>query len=220
MSATCRCRGTQENNDFQTILSSVADGLEQLQQNGVSVILRPWPEMNGGWFPWGTSGMSDSQFVAMWQYTHDYLTNTRGLHNTSTGFGLRMPAFRATCRLVAATLVPRMWISLALTCAPTTRATRRATDPAPDLRKARHPRASSGRAARLLATLIGPKQHSFRKIKSGMPQVVLWQQWVDGPNGNGPGWGMAQSQNIQQALSDPWVLNRGNIGFFNQSTST
>ncbi len=73
--------GTQENNDFQTILSSVADGLEQLQQNGVSVILRPWPEMNGGWFPWGTSGMSDSQFVAMWQDAHDYLTNTRGLHN-------------------------------------------------------------------------------------------------------------------------------------------
>ncbi len=58
------------------------------------------------------------------------------------------------------------------------------------------------------------------QIKSSMPQVVLWQQWVDGPNGNGPGWGMAQSQNVQQALSDPWVLNRGNIGFFNQSTST
>jgi hypothetical protein len=47
-----------------------------------------------------------------------------------------------------------------------------------------------------------------------MPKTVYWLNW-QGDNANSTGWGMAQNTEVAAALADPWVLNRGDITFFN-----
>ena len=57
----------------------LADALQELQQNGVVVLWRPFHEMNGGWFWWGAS--DPEIFHKVWQQEFDYFTNTRKLNN-------------------------------------------------------------------------------------------------------------------------------------------
>jgi mannan endo-1,4-beta-mannosidase len=64
---------------WMSSLDQVADGLLELQREGVVVIWRPLHEMNGGWFWWGAHAPAD--FIAVWRHMFDYLTNTKKLHN-------------------------------------------------------------------------------------------------------------------------------------------
>ena len=47
----------------------------------VPVIFRPWHEMSGAWFWWGTGSCTTEEYVAFYQYTHDYLEKVRGCDN-------------------------------------------------------------------------------------------------------------------------------------------
>ncbi|HEY3763073.1 MAG TPA: glycosyl hydrolase [Verrucomicrobiae bacterium] len=60
-------------------LDLIADGLEQLQTNGVVVLWRPFHEMNGDWFWW--DGKDPDTFKKVWQQMFDYFTQVRGLNN-------------------------------------------------------------------------------------------------------------------------------------------
>ncbi len=60
-------------------LDRIADGLEQLQTNGVVVLWRPFHEMNGDWFWW--DGKDPDTFKKLWRQMFDYFTQTRGLDN-------------------------------------------------------------------------------------------------------------------------------------------
>ncbi|NOZ80532.1 MAG: hypothetical protein GXP63_02570, partial [DPANN group archaeon] len=71
--------GTSTNLAYRQSLDEVAAGLQQLQDNGVSVLFRSLHEMNGGWFWWGKIDPQD--YKNLWIYTHDYLIYTKGLHN-------------------------------------------------------------------------------------------------------------------------------------------
>ncbi len=64
---------------FVDWLDQIAVGLGQLQDAGAVVLWRPMSEMNGSWFWWGHR--SRDQYVAIWRFMHDYLTQTKGLHN-------------------------------------------------------------------------------------------------------------------------------------------
>lgn len=82
--------GTTANTNWISQMNAVATDLQQYQNAGIPVMFRPFVEMNGNWNWWavgslpcctGGSGITAAQFIALWQYTWNYLTNTKGLNN-------------------------------------------------------------------------------------------------------------------------------------------
>lgn len=47
----------------------------------IPVILRPWHEHNGDWFWWGKGYVSEQDYIALYQYTVNYLRYEKGQHN-------------------------------------------------------------------------------------------------------------------------------------------
>lgn len=45
------------------------------------VIFRPFHEHNGDWFWWCKASTDERDYVAIWQFTQDYLTREKGVHN-------------------------------------------------------------------------------------------------------------------------------------------
>lgn len=68
--------------DFKALWSEAADFIESLQREDgtpIPVILRPYHEMTGSWFWWGSLNTPE-EYVALWQWTVEYLRDERGLH--------------------------------------------------------------------------------------------------------------------------------------------
>jgi len=69
--------GHPANTNFNKELDSLALGFSQLQDSNVTVIFRPFHEMNGNWFWWGSKTSTlplNSDYTALWNYTFNYLT--------------------------------------------------------------------------------------------------------------------------------------------------
>ena len=64
---------------FFNELSQVADGLEELKENGVVLFVNMFAEVTGSWFWWG--GKDPKDFIAFYKATYDYLVHTRNLDN-------------------------------------------------------------------------------------------------------------------------------------------
>jgi mannan endo-1,4-beta-mannosidase len=47
----------------------------------IPVVVRPFHEMTGGWFWWGSGHARREEYVALWRFTVDYLRRERGVHN-------------------------------------------------------------------------------------------------------------------------------------------
>lgn len=72
--------GGQLNRNWKARLDAIVPYLQDLKNNGVEVLFRPLHEMNQSMFWWG--GRPGSQGTArLYQITHDYLRNTKGLTN-------------------------------------------------------------------------------------------------------------------------------------------
>ena len=202
-------RGTATNTALNAILNQVATGLAQLQAVGVTVLFRPYWESNGHWFWWGTSHLTSAQYVALWNYTHDYLTKTKKLTNLIwiwspnagfSGFPQTIPRFpgKATVDMTGFDLYSsnpadgvadyNALVDLGL---PVCLAEYGAGGPA-------------GGDPSFDQTVL------IRTLQTRMPKVVFWQQW-GGDNSGGKGWGMMQVQNAKQALTMPWVINRDEL---------
>lgn len=196
--------GTSSNANFVRMLRTMGDGLKQLEAAGVVVILRPFHEQNGSWFWWGTSHMNSSQFGAMWNYTRDYLLNTVGLKNliwlwsVNAGITGNFP-IDALGQAIGVNSFDMIGWDLY------------ADDPsdAADYNAV----SAYGKPVCLAEYGSGdPNQGNpnfdygtlIARIKSDMPNVVLWQSWWYS-------WGMENAIGCKNALSDPWVLNRGDI---------
>ncbi|EME74108.1 glycoside hydrolase family 26 protein [Bacillus sonorensis] len=78
---------TTEGKRLDAVLAKIADGLQQLENEGVPVLFRPLHEMNGEWFWWGLTGYNqkDNQRISLYkqlyQKIYHYMTDTRGLDN-------------------------------------------------------------------------------------------------------------------------------------------
>ncbi|MFI5240327.1 MAG: glycosyl hydrolase [Candidatus Saccharimonadia bacterium] len=68
--------GTIGNTNLNASLNNEVSAFTQLQNNHIPVLFRPYHEMNGNWFWWG----SQSWYPQLWQYTFNYLTS-HGVHN-------------------------------------------------------------------------------------------------------------------------------------------
>ena len=63
-------------------LDEVADVLHQFQERDITVLWRPFSDMNGDWFWWGADSLrAPEDFHHLWQFTYDYLTNKKHLNN-------------------------------------------------------------------------------------------------------------------------------------------
>ena len=69
---------------FKTELDKVADffsGLKRKDGQPIPFIFRPWHEMGGNWFWWGTKHTTPDEYKTLFRFTIDYLTHTKGLTN-------------------------------------------------------------------------------------------------------------------------------------------
>jgi hypothetical protein len=71
--------GTADYTRLTRRLDGVAAQLKIVQDGGGAVLWRPYHEAGGTWFWWSMEG--GAQYVRLWQFTYNYLTRTKGLHN-------------------------------------------------------------------------------------------------------------------------------------------
>ncbi|MFT3952663.1 MAG: glycosyl hydrolase [Oscillospiraceae bacterium] len=71
--------GTPENVAFLAGMDKAAQALLKLQEQGVTVLWRPFHEFDGAWFWWGKGGSEN--FKKLWQLMYDRYTNHWGLNN-------------------------------------------------------------------------------------------------------------------------------------------
>ncbi|WEK52903.1 MAG: glycosyl hydrolase [Candidatus Cohnella colombiensis] len=64
---------------WKAYLDKTAAGLQDLKNSGVTVLFRPFHEMNGDWFWWGNQDATT--FKNVWINMYNYFTNTKGLNN-------------------------------------------------------------------------------------------------------------------------------------------
>ncbi len=81
-------KGSIPHNRLTADLDAVAKGLQSLSDAGVVVLWRPYHEVNGGWAWWSYEGkgkeivpISPQHYKEIWDFSFDYLTREKGLHN-------------------------------------------------------------------------------------------------------------------------------------------
>ena len=70
-------------------LDLVAEFMHDLKADDgslIPVIFRPYHEHNGDWFWWGKGPASEKDFIALWQFTVNYLKNDKNVHNLLYAF--------------------------------------------------------------------------------------------------------------------------------------
>lgn len=194
--------GTAQNNAFNGLLDGIAAGIAAF---GKPLLFRPFHENNGPWVWYGPQSSTDAQFTAAWKYTHDYLEKTKGLQNilwvNAQNAGGPKPSRFATgytdiAGLDGYTSNPAAlagdFATLAQTGLPLALTEYGSGDP------------SGGDTNFDMAVLTAA-------LKGPLAKAVYWLQWWDGNSGGKPGWGMASVKNVQAALSDRWIKNRGDF---------
>ncbi|MEO9533228.1 MAG: glycosyl hydrolase [Crocinitomicaceae bacterium] len=81
--------GTATNERFKVLLNNAANVLQELKNDNVIVLWRPFHEMNGGFFWWGSDKKFPEQeeFKELWIYTYNYLEVERQLDNLLWVYG-------------------------------------------------------------------------------------------------------------------------------------
>jgi len=75
--------------EFNRWLDNVAtffSGLKDKNGEAIPVIFRPFHEQTGDWFWWGKAHCTSEEFHQLWQYTFNYLTQTKNIHNLIFAF--------------------------------------------------------------------------------------------------------------------------------------
>ncbi len=81
--------GGSQHDKFNTWLHAVAQFLSSLRTPDgklIPIIFRPWHEMGGGWFWWGSASCTPDEYKQLYHYTHDVLSKKYKLNNLAWGF--------------------------------------------------------------------------------------------------------------------------------------
>jgi hypothetical protein len=76
--------GGSMHNEFNVWLDRLAAFLGSLKDDSgtlIPLLFRPYHEHTGSWFWWGARQCTPAEYIALWKYTVNYLTKTKGLHN-------------------------------------------------------------------------------------------------------------------------------------------
>ena len=179
-------------------LDQLADGLQQLKDAGVVVLWRPFHEMNGNWFWWGSK--DPATFIKLWRQMFDYFTKTKGLDNLlwvySPGSGDKAAAYYPGDRYVD--LV--------------------GLDAYTDFVDARHIKGYT-KMARIKKPFgfaeFGPHgannppgDYDYLRFIQGMqkdfPRTTFFMCWNNK-------WSLASNTNTAELLNHPWIVNREDL---------
>lgn len=72
---------------WMDIIAEYISTLTGVNGEPIPIIFRPFHEMNGSWFWWGRDHCTAAEYIHLWQFTVDYLRNTKGLHNLLFEYG-------------------------------------------------------------------------------------------------------------------------------------
>jgi mannan endo-1,4-beta-mannosidase len=67
-------------------IASVVQNLKGANGELIPIIFRPFHEFDGSWFWWGASFCTADEYKTAYQFTVDYLKNTKGVHNILYAF--------------------------------------------------------------------------------------------------------------------------------------
>ena len=75
--------GNQTNENFKLLLNNIGNFLQLLKNKDIIVLVRLFPEVNGGWFWWGNNKnwATQNEFNDLWIYTYNYFCKERQLDN-------------------------------------------------------------------------------------------------------------------------------------------
>lgn len=79
--------GGFHHNAYVTQLNKLADFFAELKTDNnkpIPFIFRPWHEMGGSWFWWGSKLTTPEEYKLLFKFTIDYLRNRKGLTNMVT----------------------------------------------------------------------------------------------------------------------------------------
>lgn len=76
--------GGEKHAEYKRTLDIVAGFFNELSPQ--PVIFRPFHEHNGDWFWWGKGLVSEEDYITLWQFTVDYLRDTKDVHNVIYAF--------------------------------------------------------------------------------------------------------------------------------------
>ena len=77
--------------DWLDTVATAANNSVRGDGSKIPIIFRPLHENTGDWFWWGKGHMSADDFKALWQYVHDYLTETKGVDNLLFAYSPNYP---------------------------------------------------------------------------------------------------------------------------------
>lgn len=186
---------------FKGYMDTFATGVQLLADAGAPVLINLFSEMNQPYFWWGASG-TNVEYIALWQYTFNYLVTTKGLHNLLFVYAPFYQGFDNS-RYPGDAYVDVVGIDLYN------------YDAAPA------PLYTNGKAngydtlvatGKPFAAVEFGLQHygadppkdvlaGIAKIKTAMPEMVYFMAWNEN-------WALDKQLNVSAALNDPWVANR------------
>ena len=186
--------------EWQRYLDSVAAGLEDLQNAGVTVLFRPLLEMNGNWFWWGSR--DPETFKKVWISMYNYLTVTKKLNNLLWIYSPAGPDATSGDETLYYPGAPYVDIV--------------GIDAYNDIPS------NEGGYAELIAlnkpfamSEIGPRSFGsfdygtwIAAIKQKFPAAIYFLAW----NGK---WSPVENANASGLMNDPWVINQGGVNFSN-----
>lgn len=76
--------GSPTNAKFKTWLDRLATFAHSLQDDGgklIPILFRPFHEHTQTWSWWGSRCTTEEEFISLWRFTLNYLTNEKGVHN-------------------------------------------------------------------------------------------------------------------------------------------
>jgi mannan endo-1,4-beta-mannosidase len=196
---------------FFNELSKVADGLEELKDNGVVIFINMFAEVTGNWFWWG--GKDPKDFIALYKAAYDYLVHIRKLDNLLFVYEPSSQHHTAVDYYPGDDYVDVIGISLFVDF--DEELTANTIPNYQDLKKLGKPIALSQwgprRGEDQTRTVDQPPADNMkliRGIQNYFPEIVWWMNWsyaysiCTKENSN---------YNYSELLNHPWVINAGEM---------
>jgi len=216
--------GTPAYTNWIAQLDAVATALKQLQDAGVVVLWRPLHEMNGNWFWWGAAS-NPQDYKDVWQHMFNYFTNTKKLNNLiwvySASSGVTSAQNSVNTYYPGANFVDivgidgyKDTIDTAIIASYNSLLQNGKPFALTEYGPASPPSGTQSTTGKFdFATLI-------TGIKNYLPKTCYFMAWADCPTCNPKVlWSMVSNLNSKVLLSDPWVVNAGDLAIDLQNSA-
>lgn len=222
--------GTAANKVWISYLDSLSKGLKELQDSGVVVLWRPLHEMNGNWFWWGSKSSTlpiASDYIAIWKHMYNYFTIDKGLNNLLWVYSaaakskkVSNPAFKDELFYYPGD----EFVDII------------GVDIYSDTLDVLNYQSLLSRKKPLVISEFGPDRNTvlnktiafdymslLNQIKKNYPNFVYWMSWNDFITNGGKdsvNYSMLKQKNSTQLLNDSWVVNKGELDWFNSCNNS